>query len=251
MSSWENKTVAVTGANSGIGLELTRQYSAQGASVIALVRRTNAKLDAIPRVTLVTGVDVSQDTVGEIIAKALEGKQIDVLINCAGGIGGPRSANPNDMFAAQDLAHVTTDHMLWCFQLNTLGPMRVSKACLPLMTSESKIIIISSLVGSITDNTSGGAYAYRASKAAVNMVGMSLAQDLKSRGIAVGMVHPGNVLTNAFTDDDSKKPEGMAYLKTADVAVEGVRQAIDAITIENTGAFLHGNYGQGLKTCPW
>ena len=101
-------------------------------------------------------------------------------------------------------------------------------------------------MGSIADNTSGGHYGYRAAKAAVNMIGKSLAQDLRLDGIVVGMIHPGFVKTG-FDRTTEKRPGQ----RNVDESVKGVLQAIAQVTMETTGCFLHGNYGDGVQTLPW
>lgn len=246
-------TVAITGASSGIGLELCRQLAARGETVYALVRKTNTELENISgNVTIIPDIDVARDAVVDKLSKAFEGKTIDVLVNNAGGYGGPVSGDPMKMFASQSLDNITTDVMLEAFQLNTLGPLRVTKALVPLIPKGGKVAIISSLMGSIEDNTSGGSYAYRTAKAAVNMLGKSLAGDLKGREISVSLIHPGMVKTGFAKADESKIPAGMLkMMRELEPSVKGVVEAIDAMNMENTGTFVHGNYGEGLKPCLW
>jgi NAD(P)-dependent dehydrogenase (short-subunit alcohol dehydrogenase family) len=124
------------------------------------------------------------------------------------------------------------------FAINALGPLRVTTALLPLLHDGSKVVIITSRMGSIADNGSGGYYGYRMSKAAVNAAGVSLAHDLRGRGIAVALLHPGMVATE-MTGKNGISPEE---------AVRGIVQRIDALTLETSGRFTHAGTGEQL---PW
>jgi len=244
----------ITGASKGIGLELVRQLAARGEHVFALVRKATSELAAVPgNVTTVEGVDVTSNEAMKTITDALGDIKVDCLINNAGAYGGQvPDGDPLKMFAVQNIDSISPEIMREAFELNTVAPLRVTQAILPHMSSGSKVVIITSLMGSISDNTSGGSYAYRASKAAVNMVGKSLAMDLKPKGIAVGLVHPGAVKTHFATDDHSKIPVKMAAsMKEIEPSVRGVVEAIDATTLDSTGCFVHGNYGEGIKPLPW
>jgi NAD(P)-dependent dehydrogenase (short-subunit alcohol dehydrogenase family) len=123
------------------------------------------------------------------------------------------------------------------FRVNTLGPLRVTEALLDNLDAGSKVAIVSSRVGSIEDNSSGGHYGYRASKTAVNQIGMNLKHDLAPRGIAVGLLHPGLVAT------DMTGGQGI----TAKESAEGLIKRIDALNSENSGGFWHA---EGY-TLPW
>ena len=144
-------------------------------------------------------MDVAKDDVGGKLTEALAGVPIDVLVNNAGGATGQKTSPDWDtkaLFASQKFDQLSMEDMRNCFELNTLGPIRVTQALLPqIKENGGKVIIISTQMGSIADNTSGGMQAYRASKAAVNMVGKGLSVELKDKGIAVGLVHPGFVAT--------------------------------------------------------
>ena len=133
--------------------------------------------------------------------------------------------------------------------MNVVGPVRVAKAVVPHMREGSKIAIITSLMGSIKDNGSGGLIAYRCSKSAVNQAGVTMARDLKARGIAVGLIHPGMLRTNFGGGEPPQKM--LKYFKPVQGGAEGVVHAIDALTMETTGTFVHGNYGEGIKPLPW
>lgn len=216
-------TYLVTGANRGIGLELCRCLQARGETVIAVCRKNSPKLDGLG-VQVVTGIDVSSDAALFSLTHNLQGISIDVLINNAG------------ILATDSLENLNLEGMRRQFEINSLGPLRVTAALLPQIPPGGKIAIITSRMGSITDNTSGGYYGYRMSKAAANMVGMSLAQDLKSRQIAVAILHPG--LVNTGMTNTGIPPAQ---------AAAGLIARIDELNLDNTGTFWHAN-GEIL---PW
>jgi NAD(P)-dependent dehydrogenase (short-subunit alcohol dehydrogenase family) len=162
------------------------------------------------------------------------------------------------MYVSQTLDNVTPERMLYSFQLNSMAPLFVTKALLPNLRkasshsnshspdyTNSKVVIVSSLMGSIADNDSGGHYGYRAAKAAVNMVGKSLAANLAKDKFAVGMVHPGMVFTSFGAGE--RRPGH----RNVDESVKGVLEAMDQVTMDNSGCFLHGNYGEGVKPLSW
>ena len=217
-------TILITGCNRGIGLELCRQYSARGDDVIAVVRSSNADLDALP-VRVVTGVDVGDGATMALLKDAIGDEHIDVLLNNAGILRGDR---------LDSLDYAAMEEQ---FRVNTLGPLRVTEALLDNLSSGSKVAIVTSRVGSIEDNGSGGNYGYRASKTAVNQVGMNLKHDLLPRGIAVGLLHPGLVATD-MTGGTGITPKESA---------EGLINRIDDLNIENSGGFWHA---EGY-TLPW
>lgn len=209
-------TIVITGCNRGIGLQLCTQYSERGDDVIAVVRRSNADLEALP-VRVVTGVDVGDAASMTVLKNALGDQRIDVLLNNAGILRG-------DSLDSLDYAAMEEQ-----FRINTLGPLRVTEALLPLLSSGSKLVIISSRVGSIEDNGSGGNYGYRASKTAVNQIGTNLKIDLAPRGIAVALLHPGLVATE-MTGGRGISPKESA---------EGLIKRIDTLDMENSGGFWH------------
>lgn len=215
----------VTGANRGIGLELCRQLKARGADVIGVCRKGSAELDALG-VRIEPGIDVSDESSIEQLAKRLADVEIDVLINNAG------------VALAENLDRLSFKSMEQQFAINALGPLRVTAALLPLLHEGSKVVIITSRMGSIADNGSGGYYGYRMSKAAVNAAGMSLTHDLRARGIAVGLFHPGMVATEMT---------GKNGIPPAD-SVRGILAQIDALTMERSGRFTHAGTGEEL---PW
>lgn len=215
----------ITGANRGIGLELCRQLAARGASVIAVCRKSSPALDALS-VRVEPGVDVADDASLAALAQRLSGAPIDVLINNA-GIG--------DFSGLEGIDFTSVRRQ---FEVNAVGPLRVTLALLPLLHAGSKIAIVTSRMGSIADNSSGGSYGYRMSKAAVNAAGVSLAHDLRDRGVAVALLHPGMVGTDMT---------GGRGIEPAE-SVRGLLARIDALTLETSGCFLHATTGEEL---PW
>jgi len=219
------RTVLVTGANRGIGLEFCRQLSARGDRVIAACRASSGQVEAL-EVRVEEGVDVtSEDSVASLVRR-LEGQTIDLLINNAG------------VLTRESLVAMDFDAMRLQFEVNALGPLRVTHALLPQLGPGAKVGIITSRMGSIADNSSGSRYGYRMSKAAVNMAGVSLARDLDERGIAVALLHPGYVRTDMTNQGG---------LVDAHEAVAGLLARLDALTMATTGSFWHAN-GEVL---PW
>jgi len=216
--------ILITGANRGIGLELSRQLSARGDEVIAVCRIASSELRSLNLQTI-EGIDVSSaDSVQALKTQAgLEG--LDWVINNAG------------ILSVENLERPDFEAMERQFRVNALGPLRVTAALLPYLRSGSKVGIITSRMGSLEDNTSGGYYGYRMSKAAVNMAGKSLACDLRQRGIAVVLLHPGMVATD-MTGKQGVAPEH---------AASGLIQRMDALTMTQSGSFWHAE-GESL---PW
>lgn len=219
-------TYLVTGANRGIGLEYCRQLKEKGSKVIAVCRSAADELQNLG-VSIKTDIDITSDESVAELVKSLDGQSIDVLINNA-GILEPVSLDCLDLNSIRRQ-----------FEVNALAPLRLTQALLPNLKRGSKIAIMTSRMGSIEDNTSGGSYGYRMSKAALSMAGKSLSQDLKAKGIAVAILHPGLVKTRmtGFTDSGI----------TPEQSVNGLLARIEALNLENTGTFWHSN-GEVL---PW
>ncbi len=217
-------TILITGCNRGIGLELCDQLAARGDDVIAVGRRASNALEALD-VRVIDGIDVGHGDGMPVLKRAVGDAVIDVLINNAGILRG------------DTLGHLDYDGMLEQFRVNSLGPLRVTEALLDNLRKGSKVAIISSRVGSIADNASGGNYGYRASKTAVNMIGVNLKHDLATRGISVALLHPGLVGTEMT---------GGQGISPADAA-RGLIARIDELTLETSGGFWHA---EGYRL-PW
>lgn len=215
----------VIGANRGIGLELTRQFSARGDEVIAVCRDTSVELERLG-VEVRTSIDVGYDAAMAPLAHALDGRDIDILVHNAG------------ILTRETLDDLDFSRMRKQFEVNTLGPLRVVKALLDNLKQGTKVAIVSSRVGSMGDNGNGGNYGYRMSKSAVNMAGVNLSIDLKPRGIAVFLLHPGYVQTELT---------GGTGNVTADVSAKGLIERIDTLDLSDTGTFWHAQ-GEQL---PW
>lgn len=218
-------TVVVTGANRGIGLEICRCYLGSGAKVFAICRSRSVELDALG-VNVIDSIDVANADSIEKLRGKLKGESIDVLVNNAG------------VLRSESLGNMDFEDIQLQIEVNALGPLRMTQALLNQLSGSAKIALITSRMGSISDNTSGGYYGYRMSKAALNAAGMSLAQDLKDKGVAVGIFHPGFVKTGMvnFAGD----------IPAAEAAARLV-QRIDELNMDNTGTFWHAN-GEVL---PW
>jgi NAD(P)-dependent dehydrogenase (short-subunit alcohol dehydrogenase family) len=209
-------TVLITGSNRGIGLEICRRYHARGDDVIAACRRASPELEALG-VRVIDGIDVTNDDDVTKLAGELADVSLDVLINNAG------------ILRSDTIDSVDFDTMLEHYRVNTIGPLRVTRALRKNLGEGSKVGIVTSRVGSIEDNSSGNNYAYRASKAAANMVGMNLRHDLASSGVAVALLHPGLVATD-MTGGRGVPPQD---------AASGLVARMDDLSLENTGGFWH------------
>ena len=219
------KHVVITGANRGIGLELARHYQAEGWHVTGVCRETSSELAGYAA-QVVDGIDVTSEASIERLVAALHGQTIDLLINNAGVLH-------DDVLGSLDI-----DSLRLQMEINAFAPLRICEALLPNLRPGSKIANITSRMGSIADNDSGGRYGYRASKAAFNAFGRSLAIDLKGRGIAVAQLHPGFVKTRMVN---------FGGLISTEESVRGLSERIDALNLENSGSFWHCN-GEEL---PW
>jgi NAD(P)-dependent dehydrogenase (short-subunit alcohol dehydrogenase family) len=219
-------TYLVTGSNRGIGLEYCRQLQQRGDDVIAVCRSSSDELDALG-VRVETDVDITDQVSVDQLARKLQGVMLDVLVHNAG------------IVERVSLENLDIESLRRQFEINAIGPLRLTKALLPNLREGSKIAIMTSRMGSIEDNTSGGSYGYRMSKVALSMAGKSLAHDLKPRKIAVAILHPGLVSTRmtGFTQNGI----------TPEESVKGLLARIDELDLSNTGTFWHSN-GEIL---PW
>ena len=215
-------TILITGANRGIGLALAQQFAARGDDVIGVCRHGSDALVATGA-RVETGVDVSDGAAVDALAQRLGDVRIDVLVLNAGILA-------NESLGEIDDAGF--EAMRRQFEVNALGPLRVAQALRGHVADGGRIGIVTSRMGSVADNSSGGYYGYRASKAAVNAIGKSLAQDLRSRGIAVALLHPGYVATDMVGGHGDVSP--------AQAATQLVAR-LDALTLAESGGFWHAN----------
>lgn len=216
-------TVVVTGANRGIGLELVKAFKAKGHEVIGACRTSSPELEALG--VRIETVDVADDASVKAFAGRVD-TPVDVLVNNAG------------VLSSENLSDLDSGRIRRQFEVNAIGPLRMSAALRPKLREGGKVAIVTSRMGSIADNTSGGMYGYRMSKAAVNAAGKSLAMDLKPDGVAVALLHPGFVRTGMTGGNGHVGPEE---------AAAGLVVRIEGMSLENTGSFWHAN-GEAL---PW
>jgi len=227
-------TVLITGANRGLGLEFVKQYAVAGWQVIACCRwpEEAKELQALAersgdQVEIHT-LDVADFEEIDALALILQGRSIDLLINNAG------------VYPQSDFGNVNYEAWAEAFHINSMAPMKMVEAFAGHVASSNlkKIVTVSSKMGSLDDNTSGGSYIYRSTKTAVNMVMKSLAIDLKPKGIASTILHPGWVRT------DMGGPNGLI---DAPESVAGMRRVIDELTLDNSGRFV----AYDGKVIPW
>ena len=221
-------TTLITGANRGLGLEFARQYAADGWQVCAACRNPKSAselhrlADARGHSLQILALDVTKPASVKAAAAKLDGLAIDLLLNNA-GVGGTRGETIGNI-----------DYKAWAkvLDVNTMGPLRVSEAFVDHVARSGRklIVTLTSGMGSIADNTSGGSFAYRSSKAAVNMVMRSLAIDLAPRGITCVVVNPGWVQT------DMGGPH--ATLTPAE-SVSRLRRLIDNLGPAQSGKFFN------------
>ncbi|MGB0678127.1 MAG: SDR family oxidoreductase [Polyangiales bacterium] len=226
------QNIVITGANRGIGWELTRQYVARGDHVVAACREVSRDLHTLAQqhpgqVRIHSGLDVTNAAAIDAFRGTLVPHSVHTLINNA-GILRSTSLRPLDFEALRQQ-----------YEINALGPLRLTAELLDaFVPAGAKVGLVSSRMGSIADNSSGGTYGYRMSKAALNAAGKSLAHDLKGRGVAVAILHPGYVRTDMT---------GGRGDVTAAQAAQGLIARLDALSLENTGRFWHAS-GEEL---PW
>lgn len=217
-------TVLITGCNRGIGLQLVRQYIDRGDEVIAACRKASRELEQTGA-EIIEGVDVADGETVAKLARTIGDRHIDILLNNAG------------ILRSDSFGNIDYDAMLEQYRVNTLGPLRIVEALADNLGKGSKIAIVTSRVGSIEDNGSGGNYGYRASKTAVNQVGMNLKHEFEPRGISVALLHPGLVATD-MTGGTGIDPAS---------AAAGLIERIEDLTLESSGGFWHA---EGYRL-PW
>lgn len=229
-----NHTIVITGANRGIGLELAKLAALKGHRVIATARsaeKAAALKEAVGSKGAVLSLDIAKDESVTRFASSLKElgvTAVDILINNAG------------VYLDDDVAFESLDSkmILESFNTNSIGPIRVTQALLPLLKKARapKVASVSSLMGSMADNKAGGAYAYRMSKAAVNMFTRSLAAD--EREMTVITLHPGWVKTDMGGDRAPLEPAKSA---------EGLWTVIESATPDDSGKF----FNHAGRELPW
>jgi len=223
-------TVVVTGANRGIGLALVKALTARGHHVVAACRTKSPELAKSVSANggeIVEQVEVSSAEGSLRLAEAIAKRRVDLLVNNAGILAW-----------GDELASPRWADIMRQFEVNAMGALRVTHALLENFGAGSKIAFITSRMGSVGDNGSGGHYGYRMSKAAMNIAAVSVARDLAPRGVAVAVLHPGMVSTDMIGGRGQISPEA---------AAQGLLARIDELTLENSGSFWHQN-GEIL---PW
>ena len=224
------KTWVVTGADRGIGAAICAEVAGRGDHAIAACLAAEARHHHIETVA---GIDVSSDTSVARLRQHLSGRRVDVLVHNAGVIH------------ERDLGQLDYGAMMREYAVNALGPLRVSEALLDCLESGSKIGVISSRVGSLSENGSGGLWGYRMSKAAANMASLNLAHALRDRGISVMALHPGSVRTEMTAGLVDLATVG--NLLSPQQAAAGLVARLDALDLASSGSFFHAN-GERL---PW
>jgi len=219
------KRAIVAGASRGIGLELVKRLCEEGFEVLALCRTPNQELAKLPA-QVIDGVDVRDLSQLQGARDRVKEKEFDLLI-CNAGINKRMTIDDLDFLAMEEL-----------FAVNAIAPLKVVETFLPLLHKGSKIALISSRAGSIGDLELPGRYGYRASKTALNMIGAVLAMDLKERGIAVGLYHPGYVQTDMTEKRGDVSPQKAAH---------NLVERIGELSLDNSGQFFHAAGG----TLPW
>ena len=216
-------TILVTGADRGIGAALVRQYRARGERAIAACLGAGAELAAVG-VEVAGGIDVTRIETLRTLRVRLADTRLDIVISNAGAFHA-------DQWQAFDYAA-----MARLYDINALGPLRLVDTLADLLGSGSKVGIITSRVGSLADNSSGGMYGYRMSKCAANALGINLYHELRPRGIAVMLLHPGQVrteMTREFT--------GPGDYITPDQSAAGLIAQLDALNATTPPEFRHAN----------
>lgn len=218
--------VLVIGSNRGIGLDICRQLAGRGDTVHAACRKRSDELAAIDGVTIHEGVDVTDRAALGTLADELGSESLDWLLVVAG------------ILQRTSLDDLDVDAIRRQLEVNAIGPLVATRTLLPCLTRGAKVGLLTSRMGSIDDNSSGGSYGYRMSKAALNMAGRSLAHDLASRQVAVRLLHPGYVRTDMTGNTGNVEPAE---------AAAGLIARIDELTLDSSGSFVHAS-GEPL---PW
>jgi NAD(P)-dependent dehydrogenase (short-subunit alcohol dehydrogenase family) len=225
-----SNTIVITGANRGIGLAMAEICQERGDTVYALCRQSSPQLNAL-KVNIIEGIDIATEAGITLAKSALSDISIDLLINNAGIL---RDESLNDF---------NKDTIIEQFNVNALAPIALTQALLGNLSKNSKVALITSRMGSIADNDSGGRYGYRMSKAALNIAGVSLAKDLSANGIAVGIYHPGYVQTDMVNIAGQTNNGDIS----SHIAAKRLLTLMTELTMAESGVFKHSN-GEIL---PW
>ncbi|MDP7592170.1 MAG: SDR family oxidoreductase [Litorilituus sp.] len=220
-----SRNIIITGANRGIGLAMAKVCQQHGDKVYALCRTSSPALNELG-VEIISNIDITSDTGISQAVTALAGIKIDLLINNAG------------ILRDESLSNFNQSTIVEQFTVNALAPLVLTQALLSHLSSGSKVAFITSRMGSITDNSSGGRYGYRMSKAALNIGAMSLAKDLKRQHIAVGIYHPGYVQTDMVNHGGDI---------SAEVSAQRLLGLMNNLSMDESGVFKHSNG----ETLPW
>jgi NAD(P)-dependent dehydrogenase (short-subunit alcohol dehydrogenase family) len=223
-------TVLITGANRGIGLALARKFSKEGYDVIGTARKPDAATELKKTGARILQLDVANQSSVDAMAAELEDTPIDIVINNAGIAG----------HSAPNLADLKVDYLSPVLNVNTLGPLRVTQALIDnVMASDRKLVVnISSMMGSMELNTFGCCLGYRASKAALNSITVTLAVNYKDEDIAFVTMHPGYVQTDMNEGRGEISP-----MKSA----AGIFRVIEGLDKSDSGKF-YDNDGNAM---PW
>lgn len=225
-----SKNVVITGANRGIGLAMAKICQQRGDTVYALCRQSSLELSSL-NVHVIEHIEIATDAGIARAQSALSGINIDLLINNAG------------ILRDESLTDFNKETIVEQFNVNAVAPIALTQALLGNLSSNSKVALITSRMGSITDNTSGGRYGYRMSKAALNIAAVSLAKDLSPKQIAVGIYHPGYVKTDMVNAQGQTSNGDI----TSDEAAARLLALMADLTMSESGVFKHSN-GEIL---PW
>ena len=216
--------IIVTGANRGIGLSFCTYFNRLGHHVYGVCRQSSPQLETVA--TVIDNIDISHPASCKSLFEKLSDVNIDLLINNAG------------ILLNESLGQLNFDTIEQQFNVNALGALRITEGLMKDFNQGTKVALITSRMGSIADNSSGGRYGYRMSKAALNAAGKSLAIDLKELGVSVGIFHPGLVSTDMIGGNGDIEP---------DEAAQRIAGLIEKLTLSNSGTFWHSN-GEIL---PW
>jgi len=217
---------AVVGANRGIGLELAKKLVDEGHEVYAFCRSTSNELDKLQVKKVTQGFEVLNFTEMSSSLKSLGCKNFDQVYHVSG------------ILESESLESFNEESILKQFKVNSIGPILTCKAFMPYLNQKAKIGILTSRMGSIGDNSSGGMYGYRMSKSALNSAGRSLALDLKDKGYTVLLLHPGYVKTDMTNHNGNI---------SAAQSAEGLIRVMQTKDFKDSGTFWHMN-GEPL---PW